>query len=238
MRILTLNAWGTNGPPARISLLLNTLCDLQPEILCLQEGTIPGLLGSLPYTTCFHSADSGLAILSSFPTLGREKLTYPVVSPLEPHRRQALAVNLDAASGPFWVITTHLAWKKEDGASRLAQVEELLDFTRNLVGPLLLAGDLNATPDEPPMQRLMEAGFQDLFAHCNPGQPGITWDNANPFIQSHSTKFPDRRIDYVLVRKNSPGHLNALGCEVACRKPATDGLFPSDHYGVLATLRP
>jgi len=238
MQVLTLNAWGTNGPPARISLLLNTLCELKPEILCLQEGTIPGLLGSLPYTTCFHSAESGLAILTSFPALAREKITYPVISPLEPYRRQALAAHLDTPSGPVWVVTTHLAWKKEDGATRLAQAEDLSRFLDPLIDPVLLTGDLNATVEEPPVRRLAQTGFRDLFCACNPGQPGITWDNANPFIQSHSVKFPDRRIDYVLIRQDAPGPLKPVRCEVVCQKPAADGLYPSDHYGVLATLQP
>ena len=238
MKVLTLNAWGTQGPPIRQSVLLNALCELDADILCLQEATIPGLLQSLPYSTCFHSAESGLAILSRFPLLSRRKTTYPVVSPLEPYRRQALFTELDTGIFPLWVVTTHLAWKAEDGVTRLAQVEGLLELVERLTDPLLLAGDFNSTVTEAPVQRILGSGFTDLFGSLHPSEVGITWDNRNPFIQSHSVQFPDRRIDYLFLRKDPSSRLEPMACEIVCNVPGMEGLYPSDHYGVLATFTP
>jgi len=48
---------------------------------------------------------------------------------------------------------------------------------------------------------------------------------------------PDRRIDYVLVGwPKAGGRGQVVGCEVVGADPV-DGVVPSDHLGVLATLR-
>ena len=173
MRVLTLNAWGTNGPPVRQSILLNALRELDADILCLQEAALPDLLRALPYPTRFHALESGLAILSRFPVLSHRTVTYPVVSPLEAYRRQALLVELDTGPFSLWAVSTHLAWKAADGATRLAQAENLLALVKELTGPLLMAGDFNAAITETPLQRILQAGFSDLFGTHHPSDAGI-----------------------------------------------------------------
>jgi endonuclease/exonuclease/phosphatase family metal-dependent hydrolase len=47
-----------------------------------------------------------------------------------------------------------------------------------------------------------------------------------------------RRIDYVLVRGGSHGPLSDVaGCRLVFTEPG-DGVWVSDHFGVLADLRP
>ena len=49
---------------------------------------------------------------------------------------------------------------------------------------------------------------------------------------------PDTRIDYILVgwpKLGGCGHV--VDVEVAGDRPGTDGLFPSDHFAVVADLR-
>ena len=238
MKALTFNTWGTNGPPVRQSILLSALRKLDADILCLQEAALPDLLQSLSYSTCIHSDESGLAILSRFPALAHRTITYSIVSPLEPYRRQALLVELDTGSFPLWAVSTHLSWKAADGTTRLAQVENLLELVKGFTGPLMIAGDFNSTVPEAPVQRILQSGFLDLFGTLHPGEAGITWDNRNPFIQSHSVKFPDRRIDYLFLRREPSSRLRPTGCEIICDVPNAEGLHPSDHYGVLATFSP
>jgi len=103
---------------------------------------------------------------------------------------------------------------------------------------MLITGDLNASANQASIQKILAAGFEDLFSRLRPTEPGLTWDNQNPFIQSHSTQFPDRRIDYLLLRQRDRKPLRPIQCEVACNVPTPEGIFPSDHYGVLGTFAP
>ena len=229
VKVLTLNMWGAFGPPERRPVLREAILKTEANLLLLQEANVPdNLLDSLPYPERFHFPEAGLAILSRFPAPEERRITYKVVSPLEPHLRGALFARLDVDGKNLWAGATHLAWKAEDGATRLAQVEELLSFTAALTDPVLIGGDFNAAPADPPIRRMISAGFKDLHS-----EGGITWDNQNPFIQSHSVRFPDRRIDYLFLR----GQLPLVRCDVACRERGAGGLHPSDHYGVLALFQ-
>ncbi len=239
MRVLTLNAWGNNGPPERLPVLSEAIRALDPEILCLQEvpgeGFLSSLVRSLKYTSRFHAPESWLAILSRFPASGHRIETYQTLSRLEPYRRQALLTELSLGSQSVWVATTHLAWQAGDDQTRLAQAEELLQFVSTLGDNVLLSGDFNSPPESEPIHKVCETGFLDLFAELHPEEPGITWDNQNPFIQSHSVRFPDRRIDYLFLRKKALHRLPPLECRIACKTPSAE-LYPSDHYGVFARL--
>jgi len=49
---------------------------------------------------------------------------------------------------------------------------------------------------------------------------------------------PDRRLDYVWVAPPAPdGRGIVLRCRVVCDVPDVDGVYPSDHFGVVADLR-
>ena len=236
MKVLTYNTWGIYGPPERQPVLAEAIRKVAADFVCLQEAVQPGLLDSLGYPSQFYAKEGGLAILSRFPARSHREITYRTVSPLEPYRRQALLVELQVGTTHLWVVNTHLAWKAEDEATRLAQIEELLEKVTPLAPHLLLSGDFNASPEQAPIRRLAESGFRDLFATLNRSELGITWDNRNPYIQSHSVRFPDRRIDYLFLHADAFTHIHPRSCQVVCRNPEMSGLFPSDHYGVLATL--
>ena len=215
-------------------MLREAILKLDADLLLLQEANVPGLLESLPYPAHLHFPEAGLAILSRFPILNSREVRYSIPSALEPHLiRGALLAQINTGSFQIQTVSTHLAWKADDGGTRLAQVEELLALAAGLPEAFLLGGDLNAPPTDPPARRIIAGGFTDLYARLSPGDAGITWDNRNPFIQSHSVQFPDRRIDYLFLRDPS-ARLTPTRCEVACRTPTAEGLYPSDHYGVLA----
>lgn len=237
MKILTLNTWGTNGPIGRRPILIDQILALDADLLCLQEVVDPSLFKALAYSHTLHMPDQGLAILSRFPVQSERRLVYKTASPLEPYRRGVLLAQL---SDLLWVGTTHLSWKAEDTASRQGQAEELVQTAEVLSDPVLLSGDFNAQPSEPPIRQMVQAGFVDLFealrAPSPTEEPGITWDNRNPFIQSHSVRFPDRRIDYLFLRQAPAETWKVLSCQVALNRPTLSGLYASDHYGVLAIL--
>ena len=96
--------------------------------------------------------------------------------------------------------------------------------------PALLMGDLNAEPDNAPIRFLVGDesldGFSGDFVDCwnasNPGQPGYTYASFDPV----------RRIDYVMGRELPFGVRSArvIGGE------AIDGIYPSDHMGILVEI--
>ena len=87
---------------------------------------------------------------------------------------------------------------------------------------------------------LLQAGFVDAFAVAGSDE-GITWDeerNAN--IQLQRRTYPEeipqdprnKRIDYVFVRSSG---LSVTRAMVVLDRPI-EGLYPSDHFGVLVKI--
>lgn len=236
MKVATFNTWGNYGPPERKPVLAQAIRNLDADLVCLQEVVDPVFLEQFPYPVRLHAPAGTLAILSRFPLVSHREITYQAVSPLETCVRQALVAELSIDGRSLWAVTTHLSWKEADGATRLAQTEELLRAVEPLGGRVLLSGDFNAEPAHTPVDRIRRAGFVDLFSRRHPKEPGWTWDNQNPFIQSHLVRFPDRRIDYLFLRQEALKEFDPSECEVVCRTSSPEGMHPSDHYGVLATL--
>jgi endonuclease/exonuclease/phosphatase family metal-dependent hydrolase len=104
--------------------------------------------------------------------------------------------------------------------------------------PVLLFGDLNAESHSLSVIRLLEKGqFVDTFADYQKISsektrilgPALTWDSENPLTTSFNVEH-DKRIDYILVRKNKASFLKMENVSIVCCKPP----FTSDHYGVYA----
>lgn len=121
-------------------------------------------------------------------------------------------------------------------AIRLAQITQLLGFLLSApaVGdaPLLLTGDLNATPDSAELALLRDVLLlRDSYREVH-GDYGdaCTYCHENPL----SWSFEDRVIDFVLVR-NAPGlALTARRSEINLRGMPYQPL--SDHYGLRSTF--
>lgn len=158
--------------------------------------------------------------------------------------RTALFACVDAPAGSFGVLTTHLSWRAEESEIRLLQLGLLLEELDRLPwGPgvtrQLLAGDLNATTQEPCLRAAL-AQLTDAFARVHPAEEGHTWSKRNPLTAWEN--LPDRRIDYVLCDRSAA----VLECHVVFDEPAgalVSGLpfefareFTSDHFGVWAEL--
>ena len=78
--------------------------------------------------------------------------------------------------------------------------------------------------------------FRDAWTAPGCEDPGYTWADANPYAKVEHEQ--QRRIDYVFTgwRRND-GRGAPLSCRVVGDEPV-DGVWPSDHYGVLASSRP
>jgi endonuclease/exonuclease/phosphatase family metal-dependent hydrolase len=173
----------------------------------------------------------------------------------EPTWRHALVVRVvrpDDEGGEFVVVGTHLEHGLDRSATRRAQlthlattvVEVLGDrLTRSAQLPAVLAGDLNAVPWSDEVRSLTGASvplvdglvFIDAWEAAGNTGRGATWSAANPLVPKRAV-YPDRRLDYVMVswpRRRNAGHVAA--CHLAGTEPV-DGVWPSDHFTVVADL--
>ena len=133
----------------------------------------------------------------------------------------------------FRFINTHLeAFSPGHG---LAQSNELLSGPADTSLPVVLVGDLNSSPGEMAYENLTAAGLVDTWLEANPTDPGYTGFNDADLLNPIPTL--TTRVDHVLT---SPGvevfRSMIVGIDQDNRTPS--GLWPSDHAGVVATLRP
>jgi endonuclease/exonuclease/phosphatase family metal-dependent hydrolase len=131
---------------------------------------------------------------------------------LEPRRGIALA-RLLLDGSPLTVVTCHLSLRR---ASRLREVDRIVQLCGTVRGPLVVAGDLNEEPGGPCWRTLAEAGFVD--------HGGSVW-------MTFPAEQPKSRIDALLVRgKVTVRHHGDPGVPAALLARA------SDHRPVLAEL--
>jgi len=165
-----------------------------------------------------------------------------------------IRVSAEIDGVPYHFVSTHL---EVQGLAPIqaAQVQELLGSILNdLNGITVLSGDLNsdaaagpgATSWTPTYGTLMDAGFQDAWLLAHPGRAtdGMTCCQAKTL--DNPTSILNERIDFVLLRANDrrggekrfPGMIGVekVGDEIG-DKTYPSGLWPSDHAGLLASLR-
>jgi len=137
----------------------------------------------------------------------------------------------------FRFISTHL--EAFSAYHRYMQSNELLSGPANTSLPVVLVGDLNSYPDETgpflAYANLIAAGFVDTWLQVNPTDPGYTFGNAADLLNPTPTMVT--RIDHVLTRPGVEVFRSMIvGIDQDNRTPS--GLWPSDHAGVVTTLRP
>ncbi len=264
LRALTLNIWNRQGPwDRRKPLIQDGLRALAPDIIGLQEvlafgktsqaDELAAALGLHVHYGAAWTIGGGLtygnAILSPWPILDRDVL--PLPAPAEHDPRTVAFALLDAPCGPVPVFCTHLTYQLYLSEARCAQVRALADHVAARAPidgfPPLLLGDFNAEPDSDEMRFLRGltplGGRSVYFGDCwdatsarAPGAgPGFTYDRRNPYALR--SREASRRIDYVFVR--GPDRAlrgEPLGCRVVLDQPV-DGVWPSDHFGVLAEIQ-
>lgn len=128
-----------------------------------------------------------------------------------------------ARFGAFNVVNTHLA-ERSPGA-REASVATLVGWLGASPGPWIVMGDLNATPADPPVRALLDAGLRDVLADLPADGAGAATGH------EWTGKTDGRRIDHILV---SP-QFEVLDAFIVRSTPF--GRLPSDHWPVVARLR-
>lgn len=133
----------------------------------------------------------------------------------------------------FRFIDTHL--DSISPAVRQLQGGELRDGPANTSLPVILAMDSNAQafplPQDPTYVDFLSAGYGDVWSQLFPGLSGLTCCQSETDNNAISQLY--QRIDLILTL----GPVAPLGVAVIGADPRSitpDGLWPSDHAGVLA----
>jgi endonuclease/exonuclease/phosphatase family metal-dependent hydrolase len=154
-----------------------------------------------------------------------------------PNQRGWTSVDVKVNGRSARFITTHLDQSVPLGA---LQISELLQSAVNSTAlPVVLVGDFNVAanlPTDPSFanyQALLNGGFVDAWVEKHSPGPGLTC------CQTASVSVPTPnftlRVDLVLLR----GGIDIRDIHLVGNTPAdfVDGVWPSDHAGIVATLR-
>ncbi len=197
---------------------------------------------------------SGLLILSKHPILESATLVYDHCVGTDCFARKgALYVKLSVPGlGEVDVYTTHTnaGTSNKSAAKRQTQIEQLIRFVDEHSGdglrPVILTGDLNATPKSVEITRLTSAlelrdSHQEFVDHhpvSDIERDGFTSDPR----RNGNQRDPDgegRRIDYVFFREPQGAGstaLTTLRSSLSFVEPGYRDLALSDHFGVLSEL--
>jgi endonuclease/exonuclease/phosphatase family metal-dependent hydrolase len=178
--------------------------DLASELGLLTQ-MVPLFGRAMPY----DGGEYGEGILSRYSFLSSRNHALPAQEGKEP--RSALEVHVILKSGDtIAFVGTHFDHTGE--VDRINQATELREILADVALPVLLAGDLNATPES----RTMEILFSDLKPSSTDMAPTIPSDG------------PRAKIDYILY--GPPNRWRVLESRVICDTVA------SDHCALLSVL--
>jgi endonuclease/exonuclease/phosphatase family metal-dependent hydrolase len=243
MRVVTFNvltAGDADGPVRRKALRLP---ELNADVIALQEAEA-GLLG--PEFTVVDLPGSGECLATRWELAAVSTLDEPIGA----LRATAVAAEVRSPLGPVLVVHHRGTFQLDLEAVRERQVVATARFVEQLAGPsvpVVLLGDFNAAPDAASMRFLtgrqslagMSVRYEDAWAATHPDDPGHTFTPRNPLVRAGQMPLErGRRIDYVLVRSGPHGPLlDVADCRLVGTEPV-DGVWVSDHFGVLADLVP
>jgi len=235
LRLVCFNIWHDQGDwAARRPLLIEAIRAENPDVIGLQEVLEDAATG-LPnqarmiadalggYETHFVSTDPegaprryGNAILSRLPVLAHNSRK---LEPLDDYRT-AIRVRVSVGGRAVDIVNTHLAWQADQAPVRAQQIADLMAWLPDAT-PLIVMGDFNAVQEDAGLNALTGSRF---FSALPRGAAETTLNTA----KGH----PPRVIDHIFAEA---AHFDRVGASVLGTSPA-DGEYPSDHFGVAATL--
>ncbi|MCS6625001.1 endonuclease/exonuclease/phosphatase family protein [Roseibacterium beibuensis] len=237
LKLVCFNIWHNQGDwPARERLLIDAIRAENPDVIALQEvlqdaavglpnqaRTIADALGG--YEMHFVSTDPegsprryGNAILSRLPVLAHDSKK---LEPLTDYRT-AIRARVSVGGRPVDIVNTHLAWKPEQAPMRAQQIADLMAWLPQDGTPLIVMGDFNAVQEDAGLNALTGARFFSALPR------GAAETTLNP-AKGHQP----RVIDHIFAEAAhfAPGDASVIGAT------PVDGEYPSDHFGVAATVR-
>jgi endonuclease/exonuclease/phosphatase family metal-dependent hydrolase len=234
----------------RRHLLVAQLVDSQPDLVSLQEISFPigqghwlrrqinlRLSGQTdqPYRLIqkrkrhlIKGYYEGIGILSRLPVL------YHDVRGLGYGGRLALRAHVELTSRQVAdFVATHFHHHPQDREARLEQAMSLTGWlhTRRPVPHQIVAGDFNELPDGPAI-RYIKQSFHSAYELANGYEPLATFPTAlvRPSLDWAGC------VDYIFL---SPAITRVSQARIFCDQPHPDDdtLYPSDHVGLIASLK-
>lgn len=221
MKVLSYNVLSLRRGTDRVANVIKA-CDA--DVVCVQEAPrflfwrrkCRALAARAGYTVVTGGRPAGAVLLLAKPHMKAVR-TKDVKLPWHPplHRRGMAIGVFDVDGRDVTVASTHLSL---DDAERRGQVDLVLAHLNAFGTPVILAGDVNETPDDEAWQVLATA-LADAYETAPKGN-GLT----------STAEHPRRRLDAIFVDRR----LRVEECGV----PDVPGLTAaSDHLPVLATVR-
>jgi endonuclease/exonuclease/phosphatase family metal-dependent hydrolase len=266
VRVLTFNllALSHASGQQRHRVIKRGLAELRPDVVALQEVTraarcdqAADLLGP-DFSIVDHPAPSpdgvGACLASRWPLGATHALDLhitPRAVGLSWAATVAVEVLVPPPLGPLLVVHHKPNWQLDREYEREQQAVAAARFVEHLVAgrpnlPVILVGDFDAGPDAASVrfwsgrQSLADTSvrYEDAWEAQHANEPGHTFTPRNPLVRAGEMPLErGRRSDHVMVRCNSHGPLlDVVDCRVVFDQPV-DGVWASDHFGVLADLQ-
>ena len=236
VRLITWNVWfGGHMFDERCEALLAELQRRRADVIALQEVTRELFFDLLhePWVRAAYQVSPkamrayDVVILSRLPI----RRVVEVALPTSMGRRLVVA---ELACG-LAVATVHLESTREEATTRAAQLAVIQPALVDRYDDVVLAGDMNFTPDDLLENAALDPSFVDVWPVLRPGEPGYTVDtDINTMrIQVRSTPV-HKRIDRMFARS---ARWRARSIELIGTQPIdVDGTFTSDHFGLEAAF--
>ncbi len=238
---------GENAWPLRRDFLASQILFHEPDVLGIQEGLpeqVNWLQENLPgYAFIGEGRDGGDNGEYSAIFYRKDKLKvkssgtfWLSTTPATPSKGWDAALNRictwaqfsPRGSGPdFLVFNTHFDHRGEQ--ARVESARLILQQMDNLNPqnlPCLLTGDLNLTPDAPPIRQLTKV-LRDAFRTAS-----VRLGPAGTFNGFNHEQPAERRIDYIMTSADQRLTVQKF----ATLTDAIAGKYPSDHFPLIATL--
>lgn len=260
LRVATLNLFGHNGPWSdRQPVLRSGFRNFQPDLISFQEvittddyDQVAEILGDeyhIAHQTGGKVDDNGVAIASRWPITEVHELDLNVTPRTTDFPCTALATRIDAPDpiGPLLFVNHFPNWQLAFEYERELQAVITARFVEHYLQDrsthVIVAGDLDAAPNAASIrfwtgrQSLdgISVCYRDTWESAHPDDPGLTFTSRNGLMADWD--WPFGRIDHILVRCGLHGGptLAIATCELIFDE-AVDGIWASDHFGVMADL--
>jgi endonuclease/exonuclease/phosphatase family metal-dependent hydrolase len=141
-------------------------------------------------------------------------------------------------------LNTHLDHKsglaRREGSKLILEKAAEIADRRGDAPPIVVTGDFNSRPGSPTYRSFAEAGYVDTYLAAG----NEDTEEANTFHAFEGARFRDahpergpRRLDWILL-KDPRDRLRTESHRIVRDADERSGLYPSDHYPVLAELSP
>ena len=231
---------GVNSFVHRAGMILDTITENAPDIICFQEATEKNIAFLRRYLSPVYTvlltqreeglSGEGLAVayrqdkcslygLEVFWLSPTPQITASKFPGQSMHSRicQKLLFKNEETGNVFKIYNIHLEERSED--VRVQQMELILSHHAAENVPTILLGDLNASPTGKVYAQCKERGLVDLT------------DGIPVSFHRFGTQNPGWKIDYILTDPTTA----ARSCSVRVWDQCINGIYLSDHYPIELT---